>query len=577
MTQIGLLQILFFLCILLLMVKPLGKYMANIYLGKPTLAVKIGWPIERAIYRLCGVNPLESMDWKKYLTNLLLFNILGLFLVYFLQRLQGFLPLNPEHFTNVPPFLAFNTAISFVTNTNWQAYGGETTLSYLTQMLGLTVQNFVSAATGLSIGIAFIRGLTTKENTSLGNCWVDMTRSILYILLPLAILLSTFLISQGVIQNFKPYQTAHTLEQSLGTPQLLPMGPAASQIAIKQLGSNGGGFFNVNSAHPFENPTPWSNFFEMLALVAIPAALCYTFGIMVKDRKQGWALFFALFLLFIPVIFFATHTEQTTNPQFIHLGIASSPINDLYPGANLEGKETRFGINGSVLWSVATNAGTNGAVNASIDSFMPLTGGAVVWIMHLGEASFGGLGVGLSGALLLVIITAFIAGLMVGRTPEFLGKKIEPFEMKMATISLLIMPLIVLLFTAIAVVTPSALSSLGNPGPHGFTEILYAFTSSVKNNGSAFQGLNANTPFFNLFTGIAMLIGRFWLAIPTLAIAGSLARKKIIPHTSGTLPTNDALFVILLMSVGLVIGALAFLPALCLGPIVEHLMIWKTI
>lgn len=570
------LQIILYLGIILALVKPLGWYMARVYQGKSCGIDYLFAPIEKFIYRVCYIDSKQTMNWKNYLIAMLLFNLLGIILVYAIQRLQFFLPLNPQSFPAVDPALAFNTAVSFVTNTNWQAYGGENTLSYLTQMLGLTVQNFLSAATGMSLMIALIRGLKNHETSDLGNFWVDTVRGTIYILLPLALIFAVVLISQGVIQNFKPYQNAsliqpisyQTSDKQITniTEQVIPMGPVASQIAIKQLGTNGGGFFNTNSAHPFENPTPLSNLLEMLAILLIPAALCYTFGTMVNDKRQGWAILAAMFILFIPFMSTAIYAEQQGNTALTNIGIQQS--------GNMEGKETRFGIVNSALWTAATTATSNGSVNSMHDSFTPLGGLIPLWLMHLGEVVFGGVGSGLYGMLMLVIITVFVAGLMVGRTPEYLGKKIEPYEMKMASVAVLIMPLIVLLFTALAVVLPVGTSSIANPGAHGFTEILYAFTSMANNNGSAFAGLNANTPFYNILGGIAMLIGRYWIAIPTLAIAGSLAKKKIIPSSVGTLETHTPLFIILLIGIILVFGALSFFPALALGPIVEHLMLW---
>jgi K+-transporting ATPase ATPase A chain len=533
--------------------------MAQIYQGKPR---------ETFIYRLCGIDAAQEMDWKQYLFAMLWFNLIGLLAVYLIQRCQFFLPLNPQSFTAPSADLAFNTAVSFASNTNWQSYGGETTMSYFTQMAALTVQNFISAATGMSLLIAFTRGIAGRESKNLGNFWVDTVRGILYILLPLSLVFSVFLVSQGVIQNFKPYESMTPLQptqQVQSAPQLIPMGPAASQIAIKQLGTNGGGFFNTNSAHPFENPTPLTNFLELLAILLIPAALCYTFGIMVNDKKQGWAILISMLVIFIPFLGVAMIAEHQGNPALTQLGIEAS---------NMEGKEVRFGVTSSALWATATTAASNGSVNAMLDSFTPLGGLVPLWMMHLGEVIFGGVGSGLYGMLMLIIITVFVAGLMVGRTPEYLGKKIEPYEMKMASISVLIMPLTVLIFTGVGVATKVGLSSIANPGAHGFTEILYAFSSMGNNNGSAFAGLNANTPFYNIVGGIAMLISRYWLAIPTLALAGSLVEKKIIPSTSGTLRTHTPLFIMLLVGVTLILGALSFLPALALGPIVEHLMLW---
>ena len=528
---------------------------------------------------------------------MLLFNAMGLVAVYALQRLQGFLPLNPAGLGAVTPDLAFNTAASFATNTNWQAYGGETTLSYLTQMVGLTVQNFVSAATGMAILVALIRGLARRSSTTIGNFWTDLIRSTLYILLPLALLLSLLLVPQGVVQTFASYQTGTLLqpasyatpvmdangqpvldeqgqpktESAAATEQVLAVGPAASQIAIKQLGTNGGGFFNVNSAHPFENPTPWSNFLEVLALLLIPAALCYMFGMMVGDTRQGWAILAAmtiLLLFFIPVGLWA---EQSGNPAFTAMGIDQASSTG-QPGGNMEGKDVRFGIANSVLWSAATTAASNGSVNSMHDSYTPLGGLVPLFLMQFGEVVFGGVGSGLYGMIAFAIIAVFVAGLMVGRTPEYLGKKIEPYEMKMASLLILIMPMVVLGFTAAASVMGVGTSSIFNPGPHGFSEMLYAFSSMGNNNGSAFAGLNANTPFYSLTGGLAMLISRFWLAIPTLALAGSLARKQLVPTGPGTLSTDTPLFIVLLISVVVLVGALTFVPALALGPIIEHIL-----
>lgn len=593
MTEIGILQILFYIFILLLFVKPLGWYMARVYEGQFCGLDYVMRPLENMLKKLCGIDDKREMTWVTYLSAMLIFNFFGFLIVYLIQRLQFFLPLNLPSLPGVPPDLSFNTGVSFVTNTNWQSYGGETTMSYLTQMLALTVQNFVSAATGMSLLIAVIRGIVRHETRHLGNFWVDTVRGTLYILLPLSLIFAVILLSQGVIQNFKPYQKVNLLEpfnyvatqnDVLGNAknevqsvqqQIIPMGPVASQVAIKQLGTNGGGFFNTNSSHPFENPTPISNFLEMLAILLIPIALCYTYGVMVKDTKQGWAILAAMLLIFVPLVFVCVSSEQIGNPVFKHLGIDQTPNSNLYPAGNMEGKETRFGIVNSALWATATTATSNGSVNSMHDSYTPLGGLVPLLLMHLGEVVFGGVGSGLYGMLLLVIITVFVAGLMVGRTPEYLGKKIEPYEMKMASIAVLVMPLTVLLFTAIATVSKVGTSSILNPGSHGFTEILYAFTSMGNNNGSAFAGLNANTHFYNLLGGVAMLIGRYWVAIPTLAIAGSLARKKKIPASSGTLPTHTPLFIILLVGVTIVLGALTFFPALALGPIVEHLMLWN--
>jgi K+-transporting ATPase ATPase A chain len=584
-TEIGFFQLAIYFIVLLLLVKPLGWYMAQVYEHKSCGLDELLGPVERWLYRCCGISSQKEMDWVGYLSAMLLFNLLGVLLVYLLQRSQYYLPLNPQHFAAPAAPSAFNTAISFATNTNWQSYSGESTLSYLTQMTALTVQNFLSAATGMSLVIALIRGLVRHESKKLGNFWVDMIRSILYILMPLAFCFSLLLVSQGVIQNFKPYQKIHALQsfhqqqatvsQKESTTQLLPMGPVASQVAIKELGTNGGGFFGANSAHPFENPTPISNFLELLAILLIPTALCYTFGVMVRDRRQGWAILITMSIIFVPLLFTTVLSEQMGNPALTAMGIDQKPQSQIFSGGNMEGKETRFGIVSSALWAAATTATANGSVNSALDSYTPLGGLAPLWLMQLGEVIFGGVGSGLYGMLMLVIITVFIAGLMVGRTPEYLGKKIEPYEMKMASLAVLIMPLLVLVMTAISVVTQQGLSSLGNVGPHGFSEILYAFSSMGNNNGSAFAGLNANTPFYNVLGGVVMLIARYWVAIPTLAIAGSLVRKKVMPISAGTLATHTPVFIALLISVTVILGALSFLPALALGPIVEHLMLWK--
>lgn len=587
LTKINLLQVFFFLSLSLLLVKPLGSYMAKVYSGKAPLIGPLLTPLEKLLYRLCGIEPKQEMDWKAYLIAMLIFNLFGVLATYLIQRLQAYLPLNPQAFSAPTPDLALNTAASFVTNTNWQAYSGETSLSYFTQMLALTTQNFLSAATGLSLVIALSRGLSARGTNKLGNFWVDTVRGILFILLPLSFIFALGLVSQGVIQNFKPNQkitlleplsyqpqeTAQASPQSI-TEQVIPMGPVASQIAIKQLGTNGGGFFNTNSAHPFENPTPLSNFFELLAIILLPASLCYTFGLLVMDKRQGWALLTAMYLVFIPFLILDFAAEQAGNPAITALGINPTPDPNTYPAGNMEGKESRFGILNSTLWAVATTATSNGSVNSMHDSYTPLGGFIPLWMMHLGEVIFGGLGSGLYGILMLVIISVFVAGLMVGRTPEYLGKKIEPYEMKMASIAVLVMPLIVLLATALSSVLPTGITSRGNPSMHGFTEILYAFTSMGNNNGSAFAGLNANTPYYNLLGTLIMLISRYWIAIPILAIAGSLAHKKFIPSNSGTLATHTPMFIIILISITLLIGALSFLPALALGPIVENLRLW---
>ena len=571
-------QAVLYLTALVLLVKPLGVYMARVYEGKPAgLNVYFGW-LEKGIYRLSGARPEQGMSWKIYAVAVMLFNMLGIVVVYLLQRFQAFLLLNPMSMPPVSPDLAFNTAISFATNTNWQSYGGETTLSYLTQMLGLTVQNFVSAATGMAVLVAVIRGFVQKQMETIGNFWVDLVRSTLYILLPLAIVLSVVLVSQGVVQTFNASTKATLLEPAknaegkIVSEQVIALGPAASQVAIKQLGTNGGGFFNVNSAHPFENPTPLTNFLEVLAILLIAAALCYTFGYMVKDRRQGWAILAAMFIIFIPCLWACMHFEQAGNPFLDKLGI-DQRSSVLQPGGNMEGKEARFGIANSAIWATATTAASNGSVDSMHDSYTPLGGLVPMWLMQLGEVIFGGVGSGLYGMIAFIIIAVFIAGLMIGRTPEYLGKKIESYEMKMASLMILIPPILVLIGTAISVVLSAGKNSILNPGPHGFSEVLYAFSSASNNNGSAFAGLTTNTFFYNIAQGSAMLIARYWLAIPALAIAGSLSKKKIVPVSSGTLPTHTPLFIVFLVMVILIVGALTFFPALALGPIVEHLML----
>ena len=577
MTLNGYLQLAFYFVVLIALAKPLGSYMARVYEGKSFGLDRVLGPFERLIYRLCGVRSDEEMNWKTYALAMLLFNFAGLLVVYALQRLQNLLPLNPQGFGAITPDSSFNTAVSFASNTNWQGYGGETTMSYLTQMLGLTVQNFVSAAAGMATLVALIRGLARRTAQTIGNFWVDLVRSTLYILLPLAIVLALLQVSQGVIQNFSAYQSVPLLQPTVDAndnavnEQMLPMGPAAAQIAIKQLGTNGGGFFNGNSAHPFENPTPLANFFELLAILLIPAALCYTFGKMVGDTRQGWAVLTAMTIIFVALLALCVSAEQSGNPAFSKLGVDQN-ASALQSGGNMEGKEVRFGIVNSALWATATTAASNGSVNSMHDSYTPLGGLVPMWLMQLGEVIYGGVGSGLYGMLVFAIIAVFVAGLMVGRTPEYLGKKIEAYEMKMASLIILIPPIVVLGFTALAVVTDTGKATIFNPGVHGFSEVLYAFSSQGNNNGSAFAGLGANNPFYNLTGGLAMLFARYWLAIPTLAIAGSLARKKNVPTGPGTLPTHNALFVVLLIGVVIIVGALTFIPALALGPIVEHLI-----
>jgi potassium-transporting ATPase potassium-binding subunit len=574
-NALGIFQIVLYVGVLVALAKPLGGFMAKVYQGQRTLLSPLFGPLERGIYRLAGVDPAAESNWKRYTLGVLLFNLVGFIFVYLLQRLQGVLPLNPQHFGAITPDSSFNTAVSFVSNTNWQGYGGETTMSYLTQMLGLGVQNFVSAASGMAVLVALIRGFVRRQAASIGNFWVDLTRSTLYVLLPLSILLALLLVSQGVVQSFSAYQSADlvepvTTQAGQVTQQTVPLGPAASQIAIKQLGTNGGGFFNVNSAHPFENPTPLSNFLEMLAILLIPAALCYTFGKMVHDTRQGWAVMIAMLVIFVPLTCGVYVAEQTGNPVLAAAG-ADTELSHTQSGGNMEGKEVRFGIANSVLWASATTAASNGSVNAMHDSFTPLGGLVPMWLMQLGEVVFGGVGSGLYGMIMFALIAVFVGGLMVGRTPEYLGKKIESYEVKMASIAVLVPPLLVLVGTAIAVVTPAAASSVANPAVHGYSEILYAFSSAANNNGSAFAGLSANTPFYNIALGIAMWASRFWLMIPVLALAGSLAAKKATAVTAGTLPTHTPLFITMLVGVVLMVGALTFVPALALGPIVEHL------
>jgi len=595
MTANGALQPVLYVVVLLALAKPLGAYMARAYEGRPIgLDRVLGW-LERLIYRLCGVRSGEEMGWKAYAVAMLLFNFLGFLAVYLLQRLQGALPLNPQGLGAVSPDSSFNTAVSFATNTNWQGYGGETTMSYLTQMLGLTVQNFVSAATGMAVLAAFVRGFARRSAETIGNFWVDLTRTTLYILLPLSFVFALVLVSQGVVQTVGPYAKVTVVQptsydepvtdkdgkpvldekgqpktkKSTLTEQVIAVGPAASQIAIKQLGTNGGGFFNVNSSHPFENPTPLSNFLELLAILLIPAALCYTFGVMVKDTRQGWAVLAAMTVIFVALLAVCVVAEQN-GAVFAKQGVDHG-AGALQPGGNMEGKEVRFGIVNSALWATATTGASNGSVNSMHDSYTPIGGLVPMWMIELGEVVYGGVGSGLYGMLVFAIIAVFVAGLMVGRTPEYLGKKIEAYEMKMASLVVLIPPAIVLIGTAVAVVTPAGKASIANPGAHGFSEILYAFSSAGNNNGSAFAGLNANTPFYNTALGWAMLFARYWLAVPALAIAGALARKKIVPAGPGTLPTDTPLFVGLLVGVVILVGALTFVPALALGPVVEHL------
>jgi potassium-transporting ATPase potassium-binding subunit len=573
-------QLIFYLVVLIALAKPLGAFMARVYQGERTFLDPVLGPLERLVYRLSGVRPEEDMNWKTYAIAVMVFNVLGLIVVYLLQRLQGVLPLNPQGLGAVTPDSSWNTATSFATNTNWQGYGGEVTMSYLSQMLGLTVQNFVSAATGMAVLIALIRGLARHTSKGIGNFWVDLTRTTLYILIPLAIVVALAIASQGVVQTFGPYKTVTLLQPTTDangkavTEQVLAVGPAASQIAIKQLGTNGGGFFNANSAHPFENPTPFSNFIEVLSILVISGALCYTFGVMVGDTRQGWAVLTAMTVILVAFLALAVWAEQGGNPAFTAMDVDQTQTN-INPGGNMEGKETRFGIANSALWATTTTAASNGSVNSMHDSFMPLGGLVPLFMIQLGEIIYGGVGSGLYGMLAFVIVAVFVAGLMVGRTPEYLGKKIEAYEMKMASLMLLIPILLAKVGTAIAVVAPAGLATIWNTGgPHGFSEVLYAFSSASNNNGSAFAGLGANTPFYNTALGICMFFARYWLLVPALAIAGSLVQKKKVPASSGTLPTHTPLFVAWLIGVIMIVGALSFIPALALGPIVEHLMVF---
>jgi K+-transporting ATPase ATPase A chain len=599
MTGAALTLFALFLLLVLVAVKPLGLYMANVFEARPIWPLRAGAPLERAIYRLCGIEPAREMGWKEYAVGLLLFNALGGLAVYLLQRCQLWLPLNPQKFANLSPDSAFNTAVSFITNTNWQGYSGESTMSYLTQMAGLAVQNFMSAASGIVVAIVLIRGLARHSTSTIGNVWADLTRSTLYVLLPLAVVLALALVSQGVIQNFSPYKEVTTVEpltyqqpktdaagqpmkDAAGIPvqetltthsQTLPMGPIASQESIKELGTNGGGFLNANSAHPYENPTPVSNLLEMLAILIIPAGLTYTFGRMVGDTRQGWAVFAAMVILFVSLLSVAAWNEQRGNPLLAGLGVDQT-ASASQPGGNMEGKESRLGVAASALFATVTTATSCGATNSTHDSFTPLGGFVPLFQMQLGEVVFGGVGTGLYSMLIFAIVGVFIAGLMIGRTPEYLGKKIEAFEMKMSSIAILVMPFIVLTGTAVAVSVDAGRAAVGNPGTHGFSEILYAFSSAGNNNGSAFAGISANTLFYNVALALTMWLGRFWPIVAVLAVAGSLAAKKRIPVSDGTMPTHGPTFVVLLIGTVLLVGALTFVPALALGPIVEHIMLW---
>ena len=602
MTQHALGLLVLFLAVLLVLAYPLGVYMAGCLEGTgggaAALARRILGPVESVVYRACGVRAQEEMGWLQYTLAILLFSVIGALAVYLLQRFQALLPLNPQALGAVSADSSLNTAVAFVTNTDWQGYAGESTMSYLTQMLGLAVQNFLSAATGIAVVTALVRGIARHSAATIGNAWVDLTRATLYVLLPISLVLGVFLIGQGVIQNFSPYRDVQTIEvtqyqnprlDAEGQPvkdaqgnalsdaastatQTLPMGPVASQEAIKMLGTNGGGFFNANSAHPFENPTPLSNFAQMLAIFLIPAALCFVFGHVVGDRRQGWAVLVAMTLLFAVSVLIILKAEQGGNPLLTSLGVDQA-ASASQAGGNMEGKEVRFGIADSALFAAITTAASCGAVNGMHDSLMPMGGFITLWNMMLGEVVFGGVGSGLYGMLVFALMAVFIAGLMIGRTPEYLGKKIESFDMKMIAIAILATPLFVLACTAIAVLSSEGRAGMANPGPHGFSEILYAFTSAANNNGSAFAGLSANTPFYNVLTAVAMWFGRFAVIVPVMGIAGSLAAKKRLAATAGTMPTHGPLFVALLIGTVVLVGALNYVPALALGPVVEQLML----
>ncbi|HUA32662.1 MAG TPA: potassium-transporting ATPase subunit KdpA [Candidatus Binataceae bacterium] len=567
MTSNALVQIGFFLLLVTAVSVPLGLYMARVFSGQHTFLDPVLLPIERFIYRTTGVKPGVEMTWQEYTISMLLFAFVGMLLLYAIERLQGLLPFNPQGLSAVASDLAFNTAASFTTNTNWQAYGGETTMSYLTQMAGLAFHNFVSAAAGIAVAIAVIRGFVRKSSQTLGNFWYDLTRTILWVLLPISIVLTLVLVWQGVPQNLHPYTHAKTLE---GVEQVIAQGPVASQEVIKELGTNGGGFFNANSAHPFENPTPLTDIIELVAIFAIGAGLTHTFGKMAGDRRQGWVLFGAMAFLFIVGAFVATWCEQRGNPQFAAMGIDQAPT-ATQSGGNMEGKEVRFGIVDSALWATVTTDTSCGAVNSMHDSYTPLGGFVPLLNMQIGEIIFGGVGSGLYGMLVMAVLSVFIAGLMVGRTPEYLGKKIEGREMKLAMLFILIFPAVILLPAGVAIVSKAGLAGISNPGPHGFSQILYAYTEASANNGSAFAGLNANSQFYNWTLGFVMLFGRFMMKIPVLAMAGSLVGKKAVPVSAGTFPTTGFIFVVLLVGVIMIVAALTFFPADALGPIVEEL------
>jgi potassium-transporting ATPase potassium-binding subunit len=569
MTTNGWLQFVVFFAVLLLLMRPLGLYIARVLEGQKTFLDPLLRPIERLLYRICGVQADQEMSWRQYSIAMLVFSFVSLLLTYVIERAQALLPWNPQHLAGVAPALAFNTAVSFTTNTNWQSYTPETTMSYFTQMAGLAYHNFLSAAIGIAVAVALVRGIARRQSATIGNFWVDTTRAILWILLPICLLVAPILIGQGVIQNLKPYTTVTTLQHGQ-TPQTLAQGPVASQEVIKELGTNGGGFFNANSAHPFENPTPFSNLIEMLLIVLIPAALTVTLGKMTGSAGHGWAVFAAMAILFVAAFTFCYWAEAQPHPLLHGVDQKTTLVN---AGANMEGKEVRNGISQSALFATVTTDTSCGAVNSAHDSFTPLGGMVLLVNMMLGEVVFGGVGSGLYGMLIFVVLSVFIAGLMVGRTPEYLGKKIEGYDVKLSMLFVLIFPLIILVLTAVSALTPVALASLNNNGPHGFSEILYAYVSTAGNNGSAFAGLNANTNWFNLSLAFNMLAGRFFMKIPMLALAGNLAQKKSVPPSSGTFPVNTTLFTVLLVSVVLIVGALTFFPALSLGPILEHLQL----
>ena len=594
MSLTGWLQIVVFFAVIVAITPPLGRFMARVFTRERTLLDPVLRPIERLIYRLTGVDDTREMSWREYAASMLLLSVVSMLVLYAMERLQGFLPLNPQHFPGVPAPLAFNTAASFTSNTNWQAYSGEATMSYFTQMAGLAYHNFLSAAVGIALAIAFVRGIAREESATIGNFWVDTTRALLWVLLPVCLVGSLVLVSQGVVQNLRPYDTATVLDQAAGggpqaagqglqppapspqpRTQTIAQGPVASQEAIKEFGTNGGGFFNANSAHPFENPTPISNFLEMVMIFAIGSGLTFTLGTMTGSRAHGWAVWAAMAFLFLAGVTTAYWAEARGNPVLAAAG-ADQRLTDTSPGGNMEGKEVRFGIANSALFATVTTDASCGAVNAMHDSFTPLGGLVPLANIMLSEVVFGGVGAGLYGMLVYVVLAVFIAGLMIGRTPEYLGKKIQAYEVQMAMLVVLVFPIVILTFAAISVISPHlGTSSLANSGPHGLSEIIYAFTSAAGNNGSAFAGLNANTGWYNVTTGLTMLVGRFFMIIPMLAIAGSLAQRKRIPPSAGTFPVTTPLFAALLTSVVVIVGALTFFPALSLGPIVEHLLMLK--